>query len=346
MRTKFLTGEKISFASIFAILLICSSVKAQMVSYSVVQNDPHDLKKLEVYFSPFYAEIFSPSITLGYGIGANYQLNNKIDLMLFFNKPYAVGTDEAYRTNKVFIPTHNNLETPMHKTYFLEAGGALELSDNDKQKNVKIVLSSSSSYSRYIMVPGTVRKINKLRGGVFNYNSIISTDLLGDDFKLQAKDEKGGTVTFTTYDLLQPDGSETFPYDGLLDWAVNMNVTSFYAGLSRESITKMIVKPEDYRKNKSKQFNSNFYADVMFAPLITMGDIKFHGKTYDVTNGDENSFRKNNFGWRVGYEFNFLNKVAYGAKMELGVRPGLKSKGFFFNLVYRFPIIRFMEDKG
>jgi hypothetical protein len=329
----------------------CKTVNAQNVSYTILKNDPHDVKKLQVYFSPFYADAFLPNITLGFGVGGAYEINRKLDVNVFFNKPYSKTFDYAYHTNVEFVPVHNVDETPLHRTYFFEGGATFKLSDNDKQKDVKVVLSSFSSggftHTTYIMVPGTVRKMTKVRGGFSAYNTSVSTDIYKDENFLQAKNENGETMTFTTYDLIKPDGTELItPYDGRLNWGVNMFVPALYFGISRESITKLIIKADDYNRNKSKQTDVSLYADVLFAPVISINDITFRGKTYDVTNGDEHSFRTNNLGFRVGYDYTFLSKFGMGFKTEIGVRPGLKGKGFFLNLVYKLPIFRFIENKN
>jgi hypothetical protein len=338
--------KKMISAALLALLMQAGAVKAQSVSYTVVTDDPHALAPLKVYFMPLVADMFKPSMSMGFGVGGSYAVSDKIGANMWFMRPYTKNMDGAYHTNVAFIPVHNVDETKLKRSKFLDLGGFLVLTDKDKKKNVKVVLSSFSSgnytYSSYLMVPGTVRKITKARGGIFQYNTSVSTAEYGDQFVLQAQNDTGGVVKFDTYGITYPDGSKP-EYDGHLDWAINMSSTSIYAGLCRQSITNLTIDPEGYKK-KGHNTDVELYADVMFAPVIITNDIKYKGVTYDVTNNGENSFQKNHLGWRVGMEGTFFRKnLAFSSKGEIGVRPGIKGQGFYLDWSISFPVLYLME---
>lgn len=338
-------------AKVYAIFLISflapvSHLYAQNVNYEKILDDPHVLGKLNIAITPFYLEYFNPSSVFGFKVGGSYRLTDKIGLNLAFTKPYVTKTDPAYHFNVAFVPVHNYTETTLRRTHFLEAGATYTLYDQDKQRSVKVVLSSFKSgnmqHTSFIKVPATRRVLVHARGGIYTYNSIISTDL-DEKLLLKGKNDKGEVFTFGTYNFINSQNQEMIAgYDNLLDWAVNMYVPAIYAGFSRQTVTNLRIKADNYGK-KGNRRNINLYADAIFAPVISMGDIKYAGVTYDVTNGDENSFRKNPLGFRIGMEALSVSKLAFGIKGEGGVRPGMKGQGAFFNIQLSFPVLNLLE---
>ncbi len=104
------------------------------------------------------------------------------------------------------------------------------------------------------------------------------------------------------------------------------NYPSIYGGFSMQMIDNSVVQIENGRRVKMKDIY-NLYADIL------LGMIK---KTDD--NGNE--IDRNSFGFRIGMEYRKIKKVnAFCAKLELGIRPGIKKEGFFIALNIYLPMV-------
>lgn len=314
-------------------LFIACSANAQKVFYKTLEDNPQ-LPFIQVQLSPFMAEACGMNMGIGIGAGGVLNLGNTLSTEVHFNHLYL---DMGYHDVAQGIPAQNFGDDDFSKTNFLEAGATLKFQSEVKKKEIKVVLSSRTSgnttYTNYIMVPATVLKQTGLRGGFFIYNTPLSTDKLPNEY---AEDADGNQ--FTIYSFIDSSGADTY-LSGGLDWGTQMNSIGFYAGLSFQTTTGLMIKPDGMREKKHKS-HGEFFIDAFFAPITTFRDITYNGKDYDVSGRLPNQFSANLFGARLGYEYSFLNgPVSMGYRMELGYRPGLKKKGFYINLSYYLPLI-------
>ena len=65
---------------------------------------------------------------------------------------------------------------------------------------------------------------------------------------------------------------------------------------------------------------SDFFIDVMYAPIFHLTDFKSNGVTYNVKYDKTTSF-----GWRIGGFSRHPKEQGFSFKWELGSRPGFKS---------------------
>ncbi|NUM32585.1 MAG: hypothetical protein HUU47_09725 [Bacteroidetes bacterium] len=297
------------------LLLLFSSIIAnsQRLKYTILKDEPDKIKNATFHIDPFYADAWSTNTTLGWGLRADLMLKKRISANVFFKKAYLDMNARSHFDKDLVTPKRG-----FKKLTYFEPVVSYHLIDKLKKKSVKVVISSSTSYSgsykttttKYIMVPGTVRKIRGVRGGFYFLNSAIDMNE-GDAISSWVAKKDSSIIKFGGYDN-KVHGSPI--YNGY----TQMNQIAFFGGITFKSITNLQTKIEGYRKTRGNYSFYDFYFDLMFAPVLSYQDIKFKdGSVYNLKN---NSNKRT--GWRTGLLFKFVNKPYMSYGFELGQRPG------------------------
>ncbi len=303
--------------------------KAQSVSFKTIENDPRDIKNLTIHLDPFYADAWLTNITLGFGARAEYHLGRLASFSFDFRTPYP-GTDTQARVHvdgDLPYPSTEGEKRGLARFIYTEAGGQFHIFDWTKAKDLKVVLSShqgsKTTTTTYIMVPGTKRKVFAARGGFSTIRSAFAID----DIKSKVKAYQGtDTIHFGSY--VDTKGGSSV-YNGYS----NINMLVFHAGLSIKSITNLLVSTDSYGMKGNRQY-TDFYFDLLFAPVISVTDVMTNNKT--IWTMDPGPLKHT--GWRVGYSFKNSVKSFMSYKTELGFRPGFEGGNFFLNLTWGWTI--------
>lgn len=324
--------------------LSINNINSQSVSYKVIEDNPYH-HNLDVSFLPFYTD-FAPNnnLSLGYGINAAAQYKKLGTVRLSLLRPYTKGTDNGYHAGTVGIfdmPTVNKLNKFLH----LELGATYNLSERTKTKSKKVVLSSYTSNSgrtqttttKYLMVPATVRKIIGIRGGIYNYHTVITARDHGDidgDLGIGTKGVISTDGTrFGGAALLNPIGTPADPFFNT-ESATNLRVLGLYGGISTSSYHRIMIETDGYGIKGGTSF-VNFFADAMIAPPRIDDFEGADGKKHDVHGKGSQGFKTRPFGARVGYEYMMAKKkIGYYTKTELGFKPGMASSKFYVSLSF------------
>ncbi len=283
---------------IICLLLACSA-SAQKVNYKIVSDDPNNVKAFSLSLEPFYADLAAPDIHLGYSVRADLLLFKRLELRADFRKAYLDINGDETKT-QYFYPKND-----AKKATFGEAGVSFFFLDNTKKSRAKLVLSSRTSgnttYTKYIMIPAKKRTLVGLRGGLYVNNFAFEIDNNGEYFEV--KDQN---------DVITDAADNT----------VSMYSTSaLYGGLHTKSIIDVVAKT-DYGTKKIGAM-TDFYIDVLFAPIVNFGDIRNPaGELHSIEAKSENVKR---IGWRAGWTYRHPNKVGFSYKLEMGARPGFRS---------------------
>lgn len=290
--------KKLSF---IICLHITAFANAQKVNYTVLSDDPKNVKAFSLSLEPFYADLGAPDIHLGYSVRADLLLFKRLELRADFRKAYLdINGDETKK--QYFYP-----KKEAKKATFAEAGISLFFSDKIKKSQAKLVLSSRTSgnttYTKYIMIPALKRKLFGVRGGLYLNSLAFQVDDNGEFFEVAAKD---------------PNATAT----AAMDNTVSMYTTSvLYGGLHFKTIVDVVAKT-DYGTKKVGSM-TDFYLDVLFAPIVNFSDVMSpDGVLHKMDAKSENVKR---IGWRAGWTYRHPNKVAFCYKLELGARPGFRS---------------------
>lgn len=316
---------------ITALLLMTSSLAfSQKLRYEILKDEPDKIKNATFHIDPFYADAWMTNITLGFGLRADVMLKKRLSGNLFFRRAYADINARTHADGDLAYPKRG-----FKKLTYFEPVVNYHVIDKLKKKSVKVVISSSTSYSgnykttttKYIMVPGTVRKIRGVRGGFYFLNSAIDMDQGDATSTFEAKNDTN-IVKFGSY-------GDRVHGSPIYNAYTQMNQIAVFGGITFKSITNLQTKIDGYRKTRGNYGFYDFYFDLMFAPVLHYQDIKFKdGTIYSVKN---NSNKRT--GWRTGILWKLVNKPYMSYGFEFGSRPGYagEDKGilnsrFFMNM--------------
>ncbi|MES2381405.1 MAG: hypothetical protein V4538_10225 [Bacteroidota bacterium] len=302
---------------IVAILFITQlgQLNAQNVSYKVLEDDP-DTKNIFIAANVFDINAYMANMSLGYNIYANAFLGKRFQADVDYRK--------AYNDAGIGIFSPKDLT----KNFQIRLGGQFNLVNKLARKNARVVLSSFSSggftHTTFISVPANFRRIFAVRGGLQYFYNNCRTDNGANNSRAANDDDMRAKINGQVVVLTDPNNFETVNY--------TVNTFGIYGGLSYKSICNIIIDAESWGK-KGRSVLSDFYADVLFCPLVSY-DIKPNSNQAYLKDADLNiSENKPSYlGWRFGWQAALGRKVAFTTKMEIGQQPGNRSETFFVNL--------------
>lgn len=285
--------------------------EAQTVRYKVKKDDPKDFKNFMLSIDPLMMDCYFTNITAGVAVRADYMLGKVLDVSAQYRKPY-------FDMNKMMIDqdaaTSYVGKNGINPMSYLEATAQLHFIDKIKPTNHRVVFYKSTSTSgnyqttttKFVDIPGHVRKIKSLRGGVIWHNTSVDFDgIFGEEGEWFGKTE----------------GDTTTVYFG--EGGTMMRSMVFYAGLSGQTIANFKVLTDKYGMKYITPWN-NFYVDVMFAPVLNFADViaSANNAVYSVEN-----VSINRIGWRLGYVVKNHKGPGLSMAMNLGARPGINGAG-------------------
>lgn len=300
--------KKIYSYIIALVVLNTTLTKAQSISYNYVRNDPYNIKNLTFSIDPFFIDVNGHNgYAFGWGARAEAMFGKR--LLLNYDIRTGFGTNDYRKSNK---NTRN---------YFSqEAGIGLILVNKAKSKNLRIVLSESTSGNVKTTttigggVPAKTRLIVALRAGFNSYNNTLNYKNVSDSLL---------TFNGQSYrDLkkIQDKDTATNPFVNSVPQIGGISIVSFYAGFQFRKIWDLVINVDGYGQRSNVRY-SDFFIDVMFAPLVHLRDFRNpNGFRYDVKYSEVS-----HIGYRLGWFFRKPKDQGFSWKIELGSRPGFKA---------------------
>src|ERR1700741_1924944 len=173
-------------------LLAASGLKAQSVTYRVTKDDPYDIRNFSLAIDPLFMDISGQNgFSGGWGLRADYLMGKR--LQVNFDMRNAFGT-MGHDVKDPFNNTRNY--------FYMEGGLGLVLSNNEKTRNVPIILSQSTSGNVRTTVsisggvPARIRKMVMLRGGICQMTNTFNLANLSDTLTY-FKPKNGGKEELT-----------------------------------------------------------------------------------------------------------------------------------------------------
>ncbi|MEN9523809.1 MAG: hypothetical protein RL065_2186 [Bacteroidota bacterium] len=319
------------------LLITCLSVSAffanaQSVSYKTILDDPKSVPNLRTSIDPFYADMYQGEPHIGWGFRGEFKFLKLFIANIDYRKAYLDMTYDG-NINDGARPDYTATDFGLNKANWLEVGGGLVFADWTKAKNLKVVLSSSTSYSgnyktthtKYIMVPGHLRHIANIRGGFIRNSTAVELNDETKGYCLNVKDNKD-TLKFG----FAPWTATTSTYATTV--TTMLNQFGFYAGISYKTITNLKIDADGYRK-KGNRVTWDLYADLITMPRMHFVDVMnaTGSKTYSFQ-----SEKLSKMGWRVGVLAYNQSKVGLSFKSEFGKMPNYATtqKGILGNQFY------------
>jgi hypothetical protein len=291
------------------VALSAVSTKAQSISYDYVRNDPFDIKNATFAIDPFFVDVNGHnSYAFGWGIRAEHMIGKR--LLANFDMRTGFGTNLYRKSNK---NTRN---------YFaMEAGLGLIFVNKTKTKNLRIVLSESMSGNIKTTttirggVPAKCRFIVALRGGFSQYTNTLDYKNLNDSL-LTIAGEPFRTAKDSPIFIDSLSGTNKIN----IAQVGGVSMVSFYGGIQFRNIWDLVVDVSGYGYRSNVRY-SDFYIDVLFAPIVNIRDFRnTSGQKYDVKFDGVS-----HFGYRIGWFFRKPKEQGFSWKIELGSRPGFKA---------------------
>ena len=302
------------------------------VTYEELYDEPYSISKLFVHFQPIYGELWKANVNAGFGLEVTYMWQDKMTFRAHARKSYTQKFDLA----RDLADRNNDMENAPNILNMYEFGATYHIKDFEKSSTTKMVLYKKS-YKDAIWaarvplnaeVPCTLRKIVGARlGGIFYDTSI--------DLK-SAIEDQGGSVT----DFVNAEGNPlpaTLPdeFGDPRDIFVygNMSAAGFYVGGSITWIRNVAVDFDNNYQEGVDDLILTAFADLIITPGMNVDDVFYLGEPYssDVVN-------TNKVGFRLGLEGKFNRTLSWAYGGEIGMRPGVETRGFYALVKVSFPV--------
>lgn len=293
---------------LIAVCLTTSVVRAQGLNWTVERDDPFDIKNFSFAIDPLFIDMNGHnSYAFGWGLRAEHMMGKR--LLANVDMRTGFGTNLYRKSND---NTRNY--------YTLEAGLGLVFVNRMKVKNVPIILSQSTSGNTrttyYIKggVPAKCRLIVALRGGFSQYTNSLNYEKMNDSLlKFNGDAYKNAKQRGVFKDTTKAGAPDVATVGGIA-------LTSIYGGIQFRTIRNLLLDVDGYGMRGNIVY-SDFFIDVMFAPVIAIKDFRNpDGTRYDVKY-DELS----HLGWRIGWFTRKPKEQGFSFKLEVGSRPGFKA---------------------
>lgn len=292
---------------------------AKTITYEELYDNPYDISKLFVHIQPIYGELFALNTTAGFGLEAQYYLNNLLDFRGHARIPYATATDMVKNAAR-----QNSTVDNLAKSYgYYELIATYHIVDRDEDTETKFILFSkrykgdkwAATVPLHTVIPTKVRKIYGARLGGFSYKTaVFYNNVL----------ERQGTV------LRDGDGNPISSDESVYG---NMSAAGLYIGGSMALIKNVAVQPDKIYGTLVNDFIFTTYLDLMIAPSTRIDDIYNDGIKYSAK-----TIATNMFGFRAGMDGKFNREISWAYGAEIGFRPGLKKSGFYVLAKISFPM--------
>ncbi len=304
--------KKIIYLLLTLVTLNVTLLKAQSVSYTYVRNDPYNYKNFSLAIDPLFIDVNGHNgYAYGWGVRAEHMLGRR--LLANFDVRTGFGTNLYRKSN-------NNT-----RNYFnMEGGLGLIFFNKVRTRNVPIILSQSSSTSGNVRTTTTIRirggvpakcwLIVALRGGLQQYTNSLDYKNLPDTL-----------LTFNGKNYKDSKNDKTFKdtiKNTSVDQVGGIALTSIYGGIQFRNIRDLLIDVDGWGYRSNIRY-SDFYVDVLFAPIVGIKDFSNpNGTKYDV------KYEKvSHFGWRAGWFIRQPKEQGFSVKFEFGSRPGFKTPG-------------------
>lgn len=316
------------------------------VTYEELYDEPSSINKLFVGFQPLYGEMFVTNVNAGFGIDATFYHKDKADFKAQFRKTYSAQFFDLSRS-QALKQEQTSVDNRAEVFTYFEFGGTYHIRDFEESSKTKMFLYKNSyKGDRWAArvplnaeIPCKVRKIYGARLGGILWDS--STDL---DRAIEKQDLTNGH--FKTKEGLALPEQEYNLAGELQDVHVFSNVSSIglYAGGSMTWIKNVAVNFDKFEEGIDDLIFTA-YADIMFAPMLSVDDIVYTQKNDEglpiagtTANYSADPISLKKFGFRVGMDGRFNRQFSWAYGAELGYRPSLEGRMFYALLKISFPV--------
>lgn len=328
--------------ALFCLMCIATGLLAQgerkdktAVTFEELYDEPYSVNKLFVHLQPLYGEMFTTNVNAGFGLEANYYLQDKADFKVNYRRTYSSSFFDLAREQAKQSSEVDN--EPSIFNYF-EIGGTYHIKDFEGSSKTKMFLYKKSYAGNKwaarvplnAEVPCKVRKIYGARLGAILWQSSVDISNVMEKQDLTTADlsevnNEGNTLFNAAYD---PTTNPT----GDVNIFSNVASTGLYIGGSLTWIRNVAVSFDKFEAGVDDLILTT-YLDILLSPSVDVDNIVYQGVPYDVS-----PIAVKKFGFRAGIEGKFNRTLSWAYGGELGYRPSIEGRMFYALLKISFPV--------
>lgn len=298
------------------------------VTYEELYDEPYAINKLFVAFQPIYGDVYAANVNAGFGLEATYFLKDKFDFRVHGRKAYTKEFDVTRNT----ADKNSDVENETEVFNYFELGATYHIKDFDQSGKTKMFLykksySKSGKWASRVPlsaeIPCTVRKIYGARLGGMYFDTTIDANRV---LRKQDKDLSvfAGLPATQMTEGGQEEDTQVF---------TSMAVGGVYVGGSMAWIKNVAVDFDNKYQEGIDDLIFTAFLDIIIAPSVGIQDIQYDGMTFSSDPIDTNIF-----GFRLGMDGKFNRTLGWSYGGEIGMRPGLKGRGFYALVKISFPV--------
>lgn len=314
-------------------MLQAQSSDKNPVTYEELYDEPYAINKLFVQFQPIYGELFVTNVNAGFGLEASYFWAEKMDFRIHARKTYT----QKFDLTRDIADNNSNVDNIPNVYNYYELGATYHVKDFDESSKTKMFLYRKSykgdkwaaRVPLNVEIPCKVRKIYGARLGGFYFDTAVDLNraLEAQDLTTDVliNEETNSPIPSTYVD------ENNLPQD--VSIFSNMSVGGVYVGGSMSWIKNVAVDFDNKYQEGVDDLIFTAFLDILIAPAVGIDDVVYQGQTYSVDEVETSII-----GFRAGMDGKFNRTLSWGYGGEIGMRPGLKSRGFYALIKISFPI--------
>jgi hypothetical protein len=328
-------------------------VSTRVVNYKVLFDDPYQLNRLWLHFSPLMLHASGSNSNMGFGIQPRFFLGKSVQLSGSFFQSYGRGTDftrnQALNNAGIVqrLPNQRrDINLPQTNTFNSfsnwEATGQYHIFDKEIKSTSKVMLTSRkvriSEFSTVdnIIVNSKNRSIFSARAGGGIYASAVSL----------AKPMQKANAS-----LPGPEGAQLLPNGSSIIGGIasatarnqlysNLRYGYIHVGGSYQYIRNVSIRADKFG-NLANNIIVTGYSDILLAPNPVLDNVTVAQAQGPPITFSTEGLKTSNIGARAGFEVFYNQDLHYAFGGEVGVRPGLRGQGFYFMARVSFPSLSF-----
>ncbi|GIV37849.1 MAG: hypothetical protein KatS3mg032_2228 [Cyclobacteriaceae bacterium] len=308
------------------------------VTYEEIYDEPYSVNKLFVHLQPFYGELFATNVNAGFGMEAQYYLQDKVDFKAHFRKTYS---QKFYDFTRDLAAKTSDTDNDIQIFNYYEFGLNWHVRDFDESSKTKMFLYRNSYKGNKwaarvpltAEIPCKVRKIYGARLGGMIWDSGVHLNRVMEEQGISYSDFKSG------------DGIALSDFTTTADLFTNISSKSLYLGGSMTWIRNVAVQFDKFEPGVDDLILTTYF-DILFAPSLKIDNIVYtprdpnsgaplltEQRAYSTSPVDLKSF-----GFRAGIEGKFNRQFSWAYGGEIGYRPGVQGKTFYALIKISIPV--------
>lgn len=319
------------------------------VLYELIRNEPTRSNLFGVLITPVLVDVNGLNLNISGNLGAFYTYQSKIGISGTFRRAYLDNLTGSEAKPPAGTVGNYGIAVNYQKLTNIEIQTKISLLSREKEGKYSITLGTAKLGPTRAIAEGRVEgssvRALTLRLGFQADNRVIQNDTRGIDY-VNATPSYRYVYRNQTYELM--------PFY-LINSSAMMQSNILSVGIASSSFGDIKIKmhDENYKGRREQRYQTDLYADILYAYNICLQDITYFHELYTYTQEygqlaqqlDVSQTPLSKLGARIGYQaLGMFGSSPIGSKIafELGVRPGPKGDKFPGDNFYLHMVLGFV----